>query len=130
MHCSAEKTSLTGAYLLDAGEHLILYLGVSVSSDFLQKAFGVYSTQELVEDNSTSINDIPVIDNMLSERIRILLSQLKWSRARSPVLMVLTDSSHYKMDFPKHLVEDKFEETMSYYEFLNFLRSKTSTVRH
>ena len=130
MHCSAEKTSLTGAYLLDAGEHLILYLSTSVSSDFLQKAFGVYSTQELVDDNSTSINDIPIIDNMLSERIRILLSQLKWSRARSPVLMVLTDSSIYKMEFPKRLVEDKFEETMSYYEFLNFLRSKTSTVRH
>ncbi|KAI6651495.1 Protein transport protein Sec24B [Oopsacas minuta] len=126
MHCSAEKTSLTGTYLLDAGEHLILYLGANVSPEFLQKVFGVSSPRELVEDNSTSIKEFPVIENMLSERIRLLMSQIKWSRARSPVLMVLTDTSHCKMEFPKRLVEDKFEETMSYYEFLNFLRSKIS----
>ena len=126
LHCSAEKTSLVGAYLLDAGEYLILYMGTSVSPEFLQMVFGVSSPQEILNDNSTSIEELPVIDNILSERVRLLLSQIKSSRARSPVLMVLTDGSHYRMEFPKQLIEDKFEETMSYYDFLNFLRSKIS----
>ena len=126
LHCSAEKTSLVGAYLLDCGELLIIYMGASVGTEFLQKVFGASSPLEIVDDSSTSLKELPVIDNQLSERVRLLLSQSKTSRARAPVVMLLTDSSQYKMEFPKRLIEDKFEETMSYYDFLNFIRSKIS----
>ena len=126
LHCSAEKLTLVGAYFLDVGEYLILYLCSSISDEFIQKVFGVTSTDEIVDSNSTSIKEFPVMDNMLSERVRILLNQIKCWRARTPVFMVLTDKSIYKMEFAKRLVEDKFEEMMSYYEFLNYLRSRVS----
>ena len=49
LHLSAEMIDATGAYLLDTGEVMYLYVGRSVSSEFLGNALGSPTFQALPE---------------------------------------------------------------------------------
>lgn len=49
LHLSAEMVDSTGAYLLDTGEVLYIYVGRNVHPSFLENALGVSSFQALPE---------------------------------------------------------------------------------
>lgn len=60
LHLSAEMVDSTGAYLMDAGDIMYLYVGRSVSPLYLEKALG-----------SPSVNALP--EQMVIRRIRLFI---------------------------------------------------------
>lgn len=124
LHLSAEKLTIKGAYLMYSGGHLLFYLGKNVQPDFLENVFNIQSPDQLAGDILS--NELPILDNNLSERVRLLVSQVKHGHSISPIFTILCDDSHNRMDFVRKLIEDKYENTMSYHELLCYLRGQLS----
>ncbi|XP_061441405.1 protein transport protein Sec24B isoform X2 [Rhineura floridana] len=111
---SAEKLTREGAFLMDCGSILYIWIGRSCDNNFIKDVLG-YPNYSAVPQKLTQL---PELDTLSSERARSFISWLKDSKPLSPVLQVIKDESPAKADFLQHLVEDKTEAAFSYYEFL------------
>ncbi|XP_043826262.1 protein transport protein Sec24B isoform X2 [Dromiciops gliroides] len=111
---SAEKLTREGAFLMDAGSIIYIWIGKSCDNNFIKDVLG-YPNYASVPQKLTHL---PELDTLSSERTRSFLSWLRDNRPLSPVLHVVKDESPAKTDFFQHLVEDRTEAAFSYYEFL------------
>ncbi|XP_063166125.1 protein transport protein Sec24B isoform X2 [Candoia aspera] len=111
---SAEKLTREGAFLMDCGSILYIWIGRSCDNNFIKDVLG-YPNYSSVPQKLTQL---PELDNISSERTRSFVSWLKDSKSLNPVLQVIKDESPVKKDFLQQLVEDKTEAAFSYYEFL------------
>ncbi|XP_075056778.1 protein transport protein Sec24B isoform X2 [Mixophyes fleayi] len=113
-HLSAEQLEREGAFLMDAGSSLYLWVGRNCDTVFLKDVLGFPNyacvPQKMIQ--------LPELDTVASERTRNLISWLKQDSPLNPVLYVLKDDSVGKTEFFQHLIEDRSEAAFSYYEFL------------
>ena len=123
LHLSSENIDRHGVYVMDCGEAIYMWIGRSVSDDFLKQVFDVKSFQDL-PDNS---NDLPELDNVLSDRVRNFLVYLYDSRAFGPTFMYFREDSKKARLFFQHMYDDKSESTLSYYEFLRSLGEQVNS---
>jgi len=107
-----------GAFLLDRGTHLYLWIGSNINPDFCQDVFGV-SEFHSIQDG---LIDLPENDNDTSDRLRLFISHLQESRPNLPPLLIIRDDSRNRQMFIEHMIEDKTESSMSYYEFLQHIQ--------
>merc|ERR1712179_193200 len=112
--------SLNGAYLMDCGDKMLLFIGKVVSSFFCEKMFGV-SQPSYVDENLT---DLPELENEDSERLRTFVANLNSSKPFPVNVTVVRDDSKSRMNFVNHLVDDRSEASYSYYEFLQHLKTQ------
>lgn len=75
---TAEKMSDNGAYILENGVHLFVWLGLQLSPEFAQAVFGVQGAHQIDTDRC----GIPVLDNPLSKRIREIIDDIQAERPR------------------------------------------------
>ncbi|KAM4808975.1 protein transport protein Sec24B isoform 2-T2 [Rhinophrynus dorsalis] len=111
---SAEKLSREGAFLMDSGSTLYLWVGRNCSPSFLNDVLG-FPNYASVPQKLTSL---PQLDTLSSERTRNFISWLTEGSPLNPVLYVIKDDSAAKTNFFQHLIEDRTEAAFSYYEFL------------
>ncbi|XP_053317480.1 protein transport protein Sec24B isoform X2 [Spea bombifrons] len=111
---SAEKLSREGAFLMDAGTSLYLWVGRNCDANFLMDVLG-FPNYASVPQRMTSL---PELNTLASERMRNFISWLKQDSPLNPILYVIKDDSSAKTEFFQHLVEDRTEAAFSYYEFL------------
>ncbi|XP_078004657.1 protein transport protein Sec24B isoform X2 [Phascolarctos cinereus] len=111
---SAEKLTREGAFLMDAGSIIYIWIGKSCENNFLKDVLGYPNYASLPQ----KLTHLPELDTLSSERTRSFLSWLRDNRPLCPVLHVVKDESPAKTDFFQHLVEDRTEAAFSYYEFL------------
>ncbi|XP_068137632.1 protein transport protein Sec24B isoform X2 [Hyperolius riggenbachi] len=113
-HLSAEKLERDGAFLMDTGAILYLWIGRNCDVNFLKDVLGFpnYATVP------PRMSQLPELDTLASERTRNFISWLKQDSPLNPVLHVLKDDSAGKTEFFQHLIEDRSEAAFSYYEFL------------
>lgn len=50
LHLSAEKLNSSGAFLMDAGDHMMMYVGHNISSQFCTAVLGVPSFSHIPEE--------------------------------------------------------------------------------
>jgi len=117
---SSENIDRHGVYIMDCGEAIYMWVGRSVSDTFLQDVLDVSSYSELPDHS----NDLPEMDNELSERIRNFLVYLYDSRPFGPTFMFFKEDSPQSRFFFQHMHEDKSESSLSYYEFLRYLNEQ------
>jgi len=120
LQLSAEKVALNGAYILDCGDTVILFIGKVVSSFFCEKMFGV-SQPSYIDEN---ITDLPELENEDSERLRAFLASLNASKSHSVPVRIIRDDSKSRSLFYSLLVDDRSENTFNYYEFLQHLKTQ------
>ncbi|KAG8454079.1 hypothetical protein GDO86_000642 [Hymenochirus boettgeri] len=111
---SAEKLSREGAFLMDSGSSLYIWIGRNCPSSFLSDVIGYPNYASVPQ----KMNTLPDLNNTASERLRNFISWLKEDRSVNPVLYVIKDDCAAKTDFFQHLIEDRTEAAFSYYEFL------------
>jgi len=119
LQLSAEKVALNGAYLLDCGDRMILFIGKVVSTFFCEKMFGV-SQPSYVDENLT---DLPELENEDSERLRGFVASLNAKKSHPVPVRMVRDDSKARTLFTSLLVDDRSENTFSYYEFLQHLKT-------
>merc|ERR1719309_1676087 len=72
LQLSAEKIAMNGAYLLDSGEKMILFIGKVTQPFFCEKIFGVSRPIDIDEN----LTDLPELENEDSERLRSFVQSL------------------------------------------------------
>ncbi|KAG5845471.1 hypothetical protein ANANG_G00139470 [Anguilla anguilla] len=122
LHLTAEKLTREGAFLMDCGNVMYLWVGKGCSEPFIRDVLG-YQNHASVPQNMTQIPDL---DTPSSERTRAFLSWLLESRPFSPTLYVVKDDCSAKTSFFQHLMEDRTESAFSYYEFLLHIQQQLS----
>ncbi|XP_018098835.1 protein transport protein Sec24B isoform X2 [Xenopus laevis] len=111
---SAEKLSREGAFLMDSGSSVYIWVGRNCSNSFFCDVLGFPNYASVPQ----KLNCLPELNTTASERLRNFISWLKGDSPLNPVLYVIKDDSAAKTDFFQHLIEDRTEAAFSYYEFL------------
>jgi len=120
LQLSAEKLVMNGAFLLDLGHSLILFIGKVCQPFFCERIFGV-SQPSSIDENLT---DLPELDNEDSERLRLFIQSLNNRKSHSLPVRVIRDDSKSRQAFISMLIDDRSEGSYSYYEFLQHLKSQ------
>ncbi|KAJ8262529.1 hypothetical protein GJAV_G00167460 [Gymnothorax javanicus] len=114
LHLTAERLTREGAFLMDSGNVMYLWVGKGCSETFIRDVLGCQNHSSIPQN----MTQIPELDTPSSEITRAFLTWLMESRPFSPTLYVVKDESSGKTCFFQHLVEDRTESAFSYYEFL------------
>jgi len=118
LQLSSEKIDSHGAYLLDAGAQMILYVCRSISDHFCNLV--------LRASNFTSVDDrmleLPELENPQSEQLRNFISHLQSQRPFRATFHLIKEDSKSRNMFLQYLIEDRSESSYSYYEFLQYLK--------
>jgi protein transport protein SEC24 len=118
---SSEKLDRQGAFLLDNGEVLLLWVGKAISIEFLQHVFGL-SSLDGVDPNAIQINK----ETSLGARVSQLIESLRAEKGIYQPLCVLRDGEPSSSRFLSCFVEDRTKTLYSYYEFLMQLQKQVS----
>ncbi|XP_057205643.1 protein transport protein Sec24B isoform X3 [Triplophysa rosa] len=122
LQLTAEKLTREGAFLMDCGSVMYLWVGKCCHETFVRDVLG-YPNYASIPVNMT---EIPELQTMYSERTRAFLSWLLESRTFTPAFHVVKDDASVKSSFFQHLVEDRTESAFSYYEFLLHVQQQMS----
>ena len=85
MRASYERLSSDGCYLLDTGSDLYLWLGQSLSSDFIEQLFGVKSLDHV----DPLMVMLPAQPTELSHEVHGIMRQLQASRTKHLALRIV-----------------------------------------
>ncbi|XP_041742427.1 protein transport protein Sec24A isoform X3 [Coregonus clupeaformis] len=119
---SVEKLSREGAFLMDAGSVIYLWIGRNCNPNFLTQVLGVPNYTAL----SQNMNMLPELDTAESQRTRAFVGWLREQRPFFPILHVIRDESPLKASFLQNMIEDRTESALSYYEFLLHVQQQVS----
>ncbi|XP_072486016.1 protein transport protein Sec24A [Notamacropus eugenii] len=114
LQLSVEKLSRDGAFLMDAGTVMMLWVGKNCGQNFLSQVLGVPNYASL----PLNMTHLPDLDTAESARIGCFMSWLREHRPFFPILYIIRDESPMKATFLQYMVEDRTESALSYYEFL------------
>ncbi|CAF0997730.1 unnamed protein product [Rotaria sordida] len=120
VHLSYQNIDSHGAYILDTSEYIYVYIGKAISDHFVQNVFNLGTFSALPLDSYS----LPELENPLSMKIHNFLSYLIQSRPHGIALHIMREDSSHRHLFTRHLVDDKSESTMSYVEFLRYIREQ------
>lgn len=122
LHLSAERLERAGAYLMDSGTTIFIYVRSGVSAVWVEATLGVPSyaviPQPLYEDA------LPDLDTPESTLLRNFVSYLQRNKPYQAPVVVLKEDNPARMLFIQHLVDDRTEGSHSYVEFLQFLKTQ------
>jgi protein transport protein SEC24 len=115
LRCSIEKFAENGAYILENGVYMFLWLGMGLSQTFLSDVFGVQNIAYVNTEHSA----IPVLDNPLNKAIRQVLSKIQKERSHTMRLAIIRQKDKIETVMRHFLVEDHgIDNSPSYVEFL------------
>ncbi|XP_066576734.1 protein transport protein Sec24D [Amia ocellicauda] len=118
VRCSEERLNDTGAFLLENGRLLFLWLGQACPPDFIQGVFNVPSFAHI----STEANSLPELDNAHSKKLRSVIDHITQQRGHSLKLVIVKQKEKLDMVFRQFLVEDKsLHGGASYMDFLCYV---------
>lgn len=120
LHLTAERINSNGAYLLDDGETMIVYVCHAVSPAFLSGALGVAAHSQLHDEARA----LPRLRTRASALLHALLDRLNDERPYASPVLLLKDNSPSRTLFTERLVDDRVESAFSYYEFLQHVKNQ------
>ncbi|XP_072439637.1 protein transport protein Sec24A-like isoform X2 [Chiloscyllium punctatum] len=116
----AENLTLQGAFLIDCGNVLYIWVGRHCSTSFLDGVLGVNNYTSL----PGTLTSLPILQNPASKLIQAFLGSLRKERLYHAPCFIIKDDSTSRSVFIKRLVDDRTETAMSYYEFLLHLKER------
>ncbi|KAF3393729.1 hypothetical protein DPV78_009392 [Talaromyces pinophilus] len=118
LRASFSRIEEGGAYLIDNGQGILLWMHSFVSPNLLEDLFGPGITSLQALDPNTS--SLPVLETHLNAQVRNLLQYLSTVRGSKAVTIQLArqgiDGAEY--EFARSLVEDRNNEAQSYVDWL------------
>ncbi|XP_012934788.1 protein transport protein Sec24A [Aplysia californica] len=120
LQLSSANIDRTGLFLMDTGDAMYLLVGSGVGDQMCQDVFEKPNFMSIPD----GMIDLPELENPTSEMIRCFVNFLIDSRPNGITFLVIRDDSKHRHLFFQHMLEDRTENSMSYYEFLQFLQGK------
>lgn len=122
---SIEKMTDDGAYILENGIHMFVWLGLSLSPEFTQSVFGVPSTLQIDTDRCA----IPVFENKLSHRIHSIIENIQIERPRCMRVTLIRQRDKLESVFKHFLTEDRGSNgSPSYVDYLCYLHKEIRSL--
>ncbi|KAK0097191.1 hypothetical protein PV326_003005 [Microctonus aethiopoides] len=123
LRCSFDKFAGDGAYLLENGIHMFMWLGISLSEDWLQAVFG---TPIVDTDHMFTL---PVLDNPINKRVRYIVERVRAERYHCMRLTFVRQRDKLEMVLRHFLVEDRGNDSSpSYVDFLCHMHKEIKTL--
>ncbi|XP_072038207.1 protein transport protein Sec24A-like isoform X2 [Amphiura filiformis] len=117
---SSEYISRSGAYLMDCGDMMYLFVNREVTPQWCSEVLDVPDFRSIPE----GMTELPELPNAMSERTRSFIEWLQDKRAWHAPLQIIREDSKLRMLFLQYLIQDRTESSMSYYEFLQHLQKE------
>lgn len=73
---SIDKLTEDGAFILENGVHMFVWLGLALAPEFTQSVFGASCSQQIDTDS----NRMPLFDNVLSQRVHQIIDDIQAER--------------------------------------------------
>ncbi|XP_014215560.1 protein transport protein Sec24C-like [Copidosoma floridanum] len=125
LRCSIDKFTDDGAYLLENGIHMFLWLGLNIAPQWVQEVFGVPSVVQVDTDK----NFIPLLDTQLNERIRDIISHVQSERRYCMRLTLVRQRDKMEAVMRQFLVEDRgIDGNPGYVDFLCQMHREIRTL--
>lgn len=126
IRCTADKMMEDGAYILENGIHMFLWLGLGLSPEFTQSVFGAQCTQQIDTDRT----GLPVFDNPLSKRVRGVVDRIQQEKNRCMRLTLVKQRDKLENVLRHYLVEDRGVNngSASYVDFLCHMHKEIRTL--
>jgi len=112
---SATSLTANGAYLLDDGQALTLWLGHGVPTELLQAAFGWPSLEGI---DASTLRLLPAEQTQVAAHAHALIEGLRATRSGDWMPLRVVKQGDGDGGFLRCLVEDQTKQMMSYTEFL------------
>ncbi|XP_077448833.1 protein transport protein Sec24A isoform X2 [Stigmatopora argus] len=122
LQLSVDKLSKDGAFLMDAGTVMYLWIGCNCNPNFLTQVLGVPNFAAVPEN----LYLLPELDTAESQRTRAFLGWLREQRPFFASLQVCREDSQIRVSMMQNMIEDRTESALSYYEFLLHLEQQIS----
>nr|XP_014086954.1 protein transport protein Sec24C [Bactrocera oleae] len=114
IRCTHEKMSEDGAYILENGVHLFVWLGQSLPQTFIQPLFGVQCTQQVNAERFAITGETP-----LAQRVRNIIDTIMKERTRNMRVTCVRQNDKLESVFRHFLIEDRGTDgSPSYVDFL------------
>eukprot|EP01119_Soliformovum_irregulare_P001184 TRINITY_DN10897_c0_g1_i1.p1 TRINITY_DN10897_c0_g1~~TRINITY_DN10897_c0_g1_i1.p1 ORF type:complete len:881 (-),score=241.11 TRINITY_DN10897_c0_g1_i1:58-2361(-) len=124
LELSSEHLNRNGAYLLEDGTNMILYVGRGCPSQIVQDIFDIPS----LEGYDTSQLRVQPLENEYSKRLITVIESLRAARPNFMSVMVVREGEPQREgNFFNYFVMDKNRTAHSYYEFLVTLHQRITT---
>jgi protein transport protein SEC24 len=120
LQLSSAHTDRHGAYLMDTGSRFYMWIAGAISDHWCQEVLDVPNFKS-IQDGMT---ELPELENATSDRLRTFINHLNDQRPFPASLLIIREDSRLRNTFLQHMVEDRTESTMSYYEFLQHLQKE------
>lgn len=124
VNLTGERIASHGLYLIHDGQTMFLWIGRDAVPQLILDAFGLDSKDKL----PTGKAEIPETDTPLNLRIRAIISKIREKKDNItwPSLFIVREEGepslrHWASTF---FVEDKTDQSLTYYQFLTGLRDK------
>ncbi|XP_064620101.1 protein transport protein Sec24C-like isoform X2 [Lineus longissimus] len=115
IRCSVDRLQEDGAYLLENGISMFLWLGHNINPQWVHDVFGVQSLAQIDIDKGLLLE----LDNPLSQRIRGIVHKIRKERNRFMKMTIVRQRDKLEPWFQHFLVEDRGNNgTASYVEYL------------
>ncbi|CAF0921718.1 unnamed protein product [Didymodactylos carnosus] len=125
IRCSYDRFSETGAYVLENGLVMYIWLGSRINPTFIQCVFGVQTAAQ-VEAEKCKILDL---DNPISKSVRNTLNYIRNDRNCHLKQFVVHQRDSIEPFFKNYLIEDKgFTNGASYVDFLYHLHREIRNI--
>lgn len=112
---SYARLNPAGAYMLENGQRLFLWLGREIHQQFLEDVFGVQTLDEV----DSSLRFLPELETQTSSQLRMIRTYMQAQRPKYLDLTIVRQGKDQaELDFSNLLVEDKNNEAMSYVDYL------------
>ena len=122
LNLSSEVLERYGIYLLSDGLSIYIYLGRAIPTDLCVKLFDVPNYEAVAQGRYS----LPLLKNEFSEMVNAIIENICDSLSNHPYLFLVKEDGDpiWRIAFLSKLIEDRTEVSMSYRQFLAFLRGK------
>ncbi|RIB11003.1 protein transport protein SEC24 [Gigaspora rosea] len=125
LNLSSEKLERHGAYLLEDGQNIFIWLGRQVVPQLCMDLLNVRSYEEVHSGKVTLLQ----LDNPFSQQVNAIIGKTRESRrgVYYPHLYIVKEDGgdpSLRLWFLSHIIEDRTDTVMSYQQWLGHLKDK------
>ncbi|KAF9432608.1 COPII subunit [Entomortierella beljakovae] len=127
MNLSSERLSRAGLFMLEDSQNIFLWIGRDAVPQLCMDLLGV-PNYESVKGGKTTL---PTLETDFNQRVNLIINKTREMR-RSPyypqLYIVKEDADQaLRLWFLSHLIEDRAEPIMSYYQYLGHLKDRVNS---
>ncbi|XP_022248910.1 protein transport protein Sec24C-like [Limulus polyphemus] len=121
MRCSIGNIQQNGAYLLENGIHMFMWIGMAICPDWLKNVLGIEASDRINVDKIS----LPQLNTPLSLRIHDIIESIRKERQRCMRLMIVCQGDKLELIFRRYLMEDHGTDgSTSYVDFFCHLHKE------